>query len=150
MGVTYRTTIAQDGRNTGIPVPDEVVEQLGPGRRAPVVVDVAGYVYRTTLGSMGGRAILSFSAAHRDASGLGGGDEVEVTLEVDTAPRTVEVPADLQAALDAAPAARTAFDALSPSARKAFVTQVEGAEQPETRARRVAATVDKLLAGRTR
>lgn len=142
---TFASTLFLAGSNTGIEVPPEVVVALGAGRRAPVVVTVNGYTYRSTIGVMGGRHLIPFSADKRRETGLAGGDPIDVVLEVDTAPRVVEVPADLAAALDAAPGAREAFDALSPSARKAHVTAVEGAKAAETRARRVAAVVDKLV-----
>jgi len=140
---TFSTTLFLDGNNTGIEVPPEVVEALGAGRRPPVAVTVNGYAYRSTVAVMGGRYLVPFSADRRRETGLAGGDPIEVTIEHDPTPRVVEVPADLADALDAA-GARAAFDALSPSARKAHVTAVEGAKAAETRARRVAAVVDKV------
>jgi hypothetical protein len=104
---------------------------------------VNGYRYTSTVGSMGGLALIPFSAAHRTDSGIAGGDALEVSLELDTAPRDTAVPEDLAAALAEA-GARDAFDALSPSRRKAHVTSVDGAKTPETRARRLAAVVDSL------
>jgi uncharacterized protein YdeI (YjbR/CyaY-like superfamily) len=92
---------------------------------------------------MGGRYLIPFSSDKRVASGIGGGDALTVDLELDTAPRTVDVPEDLASALADA-GARAAFDALAPSARKAHVTSVEGAKAAETRARRIAAIVSKL------
>ena len=141
---TFSGHLLLDGRNTGIEVPPEVLEALGAGRRPAVVVTVSGYTYRSTVAVMGGRHLVPVSADRRRETGLAGGDPIEVTLAVDTVPRTVEVPDDLAAALEAAPGARAAFDALSPSVRKAHVTSVEGAKAPETRARRVAAVVTKL------
>ena len=141
----FTTTLFQVGRNTGIEVPPEVLDALGGGRRPAVSVVVNGFAFTSTVGAMGGRALIPFSADKRAASGLAGGDALEVDLELDTAPRTVEVPEDLAAALDAA-GATAAFDALSPSARKAHVTSVEGAKAAETRARRVAAVVVALQA----
>ena len=141
----FTTTLFQVGRNTGIEVPPEVLDALGGGRRPAVSVVVNGFAFTSTVGAMGGRALIPFSADRRAASGLAGGDALEVDLELDTAPRTVEVPEDLAAALDAA-GATAAFDALSPSARKAHVTSVEGAKAAETRARRVAAVVAALQA----
>lgn len=141
---SFSTTLLLDGNNTGIEVPPEVIEALGAGKKPPVVVTVNGYTYRSTVAVMGGRSLISFSSDKRAATGLAGGDAIDVTLEHDTAPRTVEVPADLATALEGAPGARAAFDALSPSARKAHVVAVEGAKAAETRARRVAAVVTKL------
>jgi len=139
----FETTLSQMGNNTGIEVPADVVEALGGGKRAAVVVDVNGYVFSSTLGVMAGKHLVPFSADKRAATGLSGGDAISVDVQLDTAPRTVEVPDDLAAALGDA-GARGAFDALSPSARKAHVTAVESAKAADTRARRVAAIVDKL------
>lgn len=139
----FETTLSQIGNNTGIEVPAEVVEALGGGRRAAVIVDVNGYVYPSTLAVMGGRQLIPFSADKRAATGLSGGDPIVVELQLDTAPRTVEVPDYLAAALDAA-GARAAFDALAPSARKAHVANVEGARTADTRARRITSLATKL------
>lgn len=143
VSVEYRTAMHLVGRNTGIPVPPEVLEALGGGKRPAVAVVVNGYRYRSTVGAMGGRALIPFSSEHRTASGIAGGDELEVSLELDAAPRDAVVPDDLAAALAEA-GAREAFDALSPSRRKAHVASVETAKAPETRARRVAAVVGSL------
>ncbi|MFW6692755.1 YdeI/OmpD-associated family protein [Streptomyces sp. MAR4 CNX-425] len=143
----FTTEMLQTGNNTGIPVPEEVVEGLGGGRRAAVTVVVNGYTYRSTLASMGGRVLIPFSADRREETGIGGGDPIEVELTLDTAPRTVEPPADLAAALAAAPGAAEAFRALSPSRQKAYVTSVEGAKAQATRERRIAKAVTELTAG---
>lgn len=139
----FETVMFLQGNNTGIPVPPDVVEGLGGGKRAAVVVTVNGYTYRSTLAVMGGRHLIPFSSDKRSASGIGGGDAITVDLELDTAPRTVDVPEDLAAALSAA-GARAAFDALSPSARKAHVTSVETAKAAETRTRRIEAIASAL------
>jgi antitoxin component of MazEF toxin-antitoxin module len=147
----FRTTILQSGRTaTGIQVPDEVVEALGAGRRPAVKVTVKGYTYRSTVAAMGGASMISLSAEHRAAAGVAGGQEVEVDIDLDTAPREVSVPADLAAALDAEPAARRTFDGLSYSNKSWHVLQVEGAKTEETRQRRIARSVDILKQGRAR
>jgi uncharacterized protein YdeI (YjbR/CyaY-like superfamily) len=92
---------------------------------------------------MHGGFIFPLSSEHRAASGLAAGDPVDVTLELDLEPRTTEVPEDLAVAL-AAGGVRSAFDSLAPSHQKAHVTSVEGTKNPETRARRVSAVVEKL------
>jgi Bacteriocin-protection, YdeI or OmpD-Associated/Domain of unknown function (DUF1905) len=140
----FSTTMFQTGNNTGIEVPPDVVEALGGGKRAAVVVRVNGYRYTSTIASMGGRFLLPFSAERRKESGIGGGDPIDVEVTLDDAPRVVEVPHDLQAALDASPAAASAWQKLSYSQRKAHVTAVVGAKAAETRARRIAAVVSKL------
>jgi hypothetical protein len=144
MKTTFSTTLLQaEGMNaTGIQVPDEAVAALGKGKRPAVKVTVNGYTYRSTVASMGGVFMIGFAAEHRAASGINAGDAIEVTLELDEAPRTVEVPADLAAALDAG-GLRAAFDAAAPSKRKEFVRQVEDAKTEDTRQRRIA----KIIAG---
>ena len=140
---TFTTTLLQQGNNVGIVVPDEVVASLGAGKRAPVTISLNGYTYRNTLAVMGGRSLVGVNAEHRKASGVAGGETHEVTIELDSAPRTVEVPADLVAALDAA-GVRQAFDALAYSHRKEHVRAIEEAKAAATRERRIAACVAKL------
>ena len=145
----FTATIELGGRTaTGIHVPEQVLTSLGAGRRPAVVVGLAGYSYRTTVGVMGGRAMLPLAAEHRTAAGVGAGDEVEVDLELDTAPRVTALPDDLVAALAAEPAAQALLDEVSASQRKEWVRWVQDAKKPETRAKRVAATVEALREGR--
>jgi hypothetical protein len=147
----FRTMILQSGRTaTGIQVPEEVVQALGAGRRPAVKVTVNGYTYRSTVAVMGGAFMIGLSAEHRAAAGVSGGEEVDVDIDLDTAPREVSVPADFAAALDAEPAARRTFDGLSYSNKSWHMLQVEGAKTDETRQRRIAKSVDILKQGRAR
>ena len=147
----FHTTILQAGRTaTGIRVPDEVVEALGAGRRPPVRVTISGYTYRSTIAVMGSEYMVGVNADNRVGAGVAGGDEVDVDIELDTAPREVSVPADLGTALDADPKARATFDALSYSNKSWHVLQLEGAKTDETRGRRLAKSVEALRAGRPR
>src|SRR5688572_33488973 len=146
MGITFMTTlILADGKNaTGISVPPDVVAALGKGKKPPVKVTVNGFTYRSTVAAYGDVFMLPLSQERRAAAGVNAGDEVEVTLELDLEPRTVEIPEDLAAALAAKAGATEAFDALAPSRRKEFVRQVESAKAEETRQRRIAGIVEKL------
>jgi hypothetical protein len=146
MKATFTTTVLQEeGMNaTGIRVPAEVIASFGAKKRPPVVVGIGGHTYRTTVAAFGDVFMLPLSAENRTAAGVKAGDEVEVTLELDETPRTVDVPADLAAALAEKPGATAAFDALSYSARKEHVRQVETAKAQETRDRRIAGIVAKL------
>ncbi|MEN3320193.1 MAG: hypothetical protein V7643_3595 [Mycobacterium sp.] len=140
----FSTTMSQIGNNTGIEVPADVVASLDAGKRPPVVVTVNGYEYRSTIAPMGVKYLLPFSAERRKESGIQGGDPIDVDLTLDTTPRTVEVPEELQSALDASPTAVAAWDKLSYTAKKEHVRSVLDAKKAETRARRIAAVVDKL------
>ncbi|NHA68919.1 YdeI/OmpD-associated family protein [Phycicoccus flavus] len=135
---------ATGGSTTGFVVPDEVVEALGGGRRPKVVATVAGHSWRTSIASMGGRFLLGASAAVRGAAGIAAGETHTVGVELDTAPRTVEVPDDLAAALAGSPGAAAAWQALSHSAQRRHAESVLGAKQPATRARRVEAVLTAL------
>jgi hypothetical protein len=148
--MTFRTTLKQAGKTaTGIEVPPEVVAGLGKGKKPPVVVTLdGGHSYRSTIAPRGERFLLSVSAENREKAGVSAGDQIEVTLELDTQPRELVVPEDFSAALDASPAARAAFDAMSYSRRQRHVLSVEGAKAAETRARRIAKSVSDLAAGR--
>ncbi|KZC94539.1 MULTISPECIES: YdeI/OmpD-associated family protein [Clavibacter] len=135
---TFRTRVLQARVNaTGLPVPPEALEELGAGKRPAVVVTVAGYSYRTTVGTMGGQHLLPLSAAHRAASGIAADDEVEVTIELDAVPREAVLPEEVAAALAAEPALAEAFAALSSSRQRALVDPIGEAKTEETRARRV-------------
>ncbi|ALJ18618.1 YdeI/OmpD-associated family protein [Microbacterium sp. No. 7] len=141
----FRTVIILAGKTaTGFAVPVEVVEALGKGKKPPVRVTVGAHTYRSTVAVYGGEFMIPLSAENRVAAGVEAGEEVEVALELDTEPRTVEVPSALAAALAESPAARSAFDALSYSRQRAHVLQVESAKTEETRARRIAKIIAEL------
>jgi hypothetical protein len=143
----FRTTVVLGGKTaTGLQVPDDVVAELGAGKRPPVVVTVGGYTYRTTVAPMGGSYWLPLAAEHREAAGVQAEQEVDVSIELDTAPREVPVPDDLATAMD--DDARAAFDGLAFSHRKEWVRWVEEAKKPETRTARIEKTVEGLRAGR--
>ncbi|MFL5755194.1 MAG: YdeI/OmpD-associated family protein [Chloroflexota bacterium] len=147
----FHTTILQSGKTaTGIRIPDELVDELGGGKRPPVRVTINGYTYRSTVAVMGGTYMVGVNADNRAGAGVAGGDEVDVDIELDSAPREVTVPADLAAALDAEPAARRTFDALSYSNKSWHVLSVEGAKSDDTRQRRIAKSVEALAAGKIR
>lgn len=141
----FVTVVELGGKTaTGFAVPAEVVEGLGGGRRPAVTVRLKGHSYRSTVATMGGRFMVPLSAENRAAAGLGAGDEVEVELELDAAPRDVSVPDDLAAALLEDPQAKAVFDKLAYSHQRRWVLWVEGAKKAETRASRVERTIAEL------
>ena len=149
MTTTFRAVLETNGKTaTGIEVPPEVIESLGSGKRPKVKVTFAGYTYPITVGVMGGRFLLPVSAKVREAAGVVAGDELDVTLELDTEPRQLEVPDDFASALAAAPEANAFFDELSFSQRRWFVESVTSAKKPETRERRIATAIERLASGR--
>ncbi|KJK42708.1 hypothetical protein UK23_36090 [Lentzea aerocolonigenes] len=141
----FTTQIELGGKTaTGFHVPAEVVAALGQGKKPKVLVTIGAHTYRSTVAVYGGDFMLPLSAANREAAGVSAGDTVEVTLELDLAERTVELPGDLAAALDQHPAARAAFTALSYSNQRQRAEAVTAAKQPETRARRIEKIITEL------
>jgi len=146
MKATFTTLVekAEDGNATGLRVPAEAVAAMGQGKKPKVRVSLNGYTYRSTVAAYGDVFMLPLSAEHREAAGVKAGDQVEVTVELDLEPRTVDVPGDLAAALSAKPGATAAFDALSYTMRKEYVRQVKEAKARETRDRRIAGIAARL------
>jgi hypothetical protein len=145
----FRTTVELGGKTaTGLAVPDDVVAALGAGRRPPVRITVGDHTYRTTIAVMGGRFLVPLSADNRQAAGVAAGDQVDVSIELDAAPREVDLPDDLERALAADATARRFFDGLSFTHRKEWVRWITEAKKAETRTQRVVRTVDAMVAGR--
>jgi len=140
---TFDTVILGSGNNAGIEVPADSLAELGTSKRPPVVVTVAGYTYPSTVGTMGGRAMIPLSKAHRQAAGINAGDAVSVTLSLDEGHRAVEVPPALQAALERAGLA-SRFSELAYSRRKEFARQVADAKIDSTRERRITRVLEAL------
>jgi bifunctional DNA-binding transcriptional regulator/antitoxin component of YhaV-PrlF toxin-antitoxin module len=145
----FQTTVELGGKTaTGIRVPAEVVEELGAGKRPAVLVTIRDHTYRSTIATLGGEFMLPVSAAVREQAGIAAGDEVEVEVELDTAPREVVVPPDLAAALEADAAAKKFFDSLSYSNKRRIVEPIGDAKTAETRQRRIDKAVSKLHEGK--
>jgi antitoxin component of MazEF toxin-antitoxin module len=144
----FTTTIQGSGNKAGIEVPDGVVSALGAGRRPPVTMTIHGQSYRSSIAVMGGKNMVGLSAVNRELTGAAAGDVVEVDIQLDTQPRTIDVPADLAAALEADSEADVLFAALSYSNRRRYVEPIADAKTAETRARRVAKVLADLKAGK--
>jgi len=143
MTLEIHTVLAPMGPATAIELTDDQVTELGGGKRAAVVVGIGGRTARVRLGVMDGRNLIGLSKAVRAELGVDIGDEVDATVQLDTAAREVDVPADLAAALESA-GVRAAFDALTFTRRKELARAVAEARRPDTRERRVAAAVADL------
>jgi Bacteriocin-protection, YdeI or OmpD-Associated/Domain of unknown function (DUF1905) len=147
----FRATVHTTGKTAaGIPIPDEVIEGLGAGRRPPVRVTINGHTYRTSIGTVDGRAMVSFSVENRLKAGVAGGETVDIDIQVDTQKREVTLSPDFAEALDREPEARRFFDSLTYSVQQVHTLSVEGAKTPETRQRRIEKSVAMLREGRAR
>lgn len=143
--VSFITTINKDAEKnaTGITVPPAIISKLSTSKKPRVKVTLKGYTYTTTVAVMGGLFLISLSAAHRNAANVKPGEELEVTLELDTAPQVLDVPDDLKQALTAANLWEK-FEILAFSKRKEFVRQVNDAKTQETRERRISSIITKV------
>jgi hypothetical protein len=145
---TFRAELADaGGGGATLLVPPAVAAALGPAKRPPVRVTVGGHSFRTRLAVYGGEAYIGVAKADRAAAGIAVGDACDVEVAPDAEPRPVAVPDDLAAALAAEPGGAEAFAALAPSHRREYVAWVEEAKRPDTRARRIAGTVERVVAG---
>jgi hypothetical protein len=143
-----RTVLVPRGPAAAVVLSDEQVQALGAGTKTPPVrVTVNGHTFPGRVGRMKGENLVGFTKAVRTACGVQAGDEITVEVALDEEPRTVEVPPDLAAALDAEPGARAAFAALSYTDRKELARSVAEAKRPETRARRVEAALARVRPG---
>jgi hypothetical protein len=142
---SFTATVVQDAMAVVVPVPFDPKDVFGQVR-APVVATVDGYTFRTRIVAMGGPVCVALRKAQVEESGLKPGQQVSVTLALDTAPRAVTAPADLMRALKRAPAALAAWQALAFTHQREHVEAIEGAKKPETRARRIEKALEFLAA----
>jgi antitoxin component of MazEF toxin-antitoxin module len=139
------------GPAAAVVLDDEQVAAVGEGaKRFPVVATVNGHTWRTTVARMGGEALVGMGRAVRQEAGVEAGDKVKVRLELDTAPREVDVPEALASALAADDEARSTFEKLAYTHRKEFARWIEEAKREETRERRVESAIAMLRRGETR
>ncbi|HEY1419239.1 MAG TPA: YdeI/OmpD-associated family protein [Candidatus Dormibacteraeota bacterium] len=147
---TFEAVLQPDPEGTGtfIQVPRELNSKLGLKGRPKVLAVIAGQPYRGSLMQMGdGTFCLGVLKSIQQATGFKRGDKVTIELELDTAPRTVEMPPDLAQALQGKSSAGARWEALSYTNKKEMARSLEKAKKPETRQRRLAAILQKL-AGR--
>jgi len=143
----FTTVLLSHGKTaTGVEVPDDVVAALAGGKKPKVYVTINGHTYRSSVAVMGGKSLVGVSAENRAAAGVAAGDTITVDLRLDNDPRVVEVPEDFAAALAANASAAAAWAKLSYSHQQQHVLAIEGAKSADTRSRRVAGAITKLLA----
>lgn len=147
---TFETVLIKHDKldATGIEIPFDVEAVFG-AKRVPVKAVINDQTYRGSIVRMGGKYMLGVPKVFRQAAGIAGGDNIVVTIEHDTAERTVDVPKDLAAQL-AENGLQEAWDKLSYSHRKEHVRSIEAAKTPETRLRRIDKAIKTIAAARTK
>src|SRR5262245_48254020 len=135
---SFKTILLTAGKTaTGIKIPPEIIEKLGAGKKPPIKVTINGFTYRSTVAVMGGDFMVGVNAENREGAKVKGGDKMEVTIELDTQPRELELPAAFKKALDKNVTAKKAFENLSHSKQKVHVLPISNAKTEETRNRNI-------------
>jgi antitoxin component of MazEF toxin-antitoxin module len=149
--IQFSAQLQARGPAAAVVLDDAQVAAVGEGaKRFPVAATVNGYTWRTSVARMGGEFLVGLPREVRQGAGAEAGDQVDVILELDTAPREVDVPADLAAALAADPPVKAAFDAMAFTHRKEYARWVAEAKREETRQRRVQQALEMIRSGKTR
>lgn len=143
MKASYETVVIGNGKHASLEIPDEILARLGANRRAPLKVTINGYTYQSTATGVGGKCMVVFPMRDRAGAGVGAGDMVSVTLELDSGYREVDVPSELTAAL-ADNGLSDTFHGLTYSKRKEFSRQVGEAKANETKNRRIEKIIAEL------
>ncbi|HEX3462112.1 MAG TPA: YdeI/OmpD-associated family protein [Acidimicrobiales bacterium] len=146
----FRAELQARGHAAAVVLDDDQVAVVGEGaKRFPVVATVNGTTWRTSVARMGGEFLLGLNREVRERADVRAGDEVDVSIELDVVPRTVEVPEALAIALAADPKAQTTFENLAFTHRKEFARWIAEAKREETRERRVQRALDMIREGKT-
>lgn len=140
----FRAKVIPSGNATAVEVPAKVMAALGPQGRPPVAITINGHSWRSRVAAMRGQHLIGISAANRQAAGIAEGDTIEIDVTLDDAPREVDLPTDLAAALKRSKPAQAAFDKLAFGLKAKHVRSIEEAKTPEVRARRIAKLVETL------
>jgi hypothetical protein len=129
-------------------IPFDTEAVYGTRGRVPVKATFDGEPYSGSIMNMGNGPMIGVLKAIREKIGKGEGDSVRVTIERDTAERTVEIPADLQKLLNKNKAAKAAFEKLAFTHKREYVRHIEEAKQDATRQRRLEKTIVMLTEGK--
>ena len=150
----FRAKLEAEGEGkawTILRVPFSVEKEWGSRGRVSVKGTINGFAYRSSIFPFGdGTHHMMVNKAMQQGAAAGPGARVEVVMEVDAEPRTVEVPKDFQKALGKNAKAKAFFEKPPPSHKRAYVGFIEEAKKPETRARRIEKAVENLAAGKRR
>jgi hypothetical protein len=149
--IEFQTQLLPRGPAAAVVLDESQVATVGEGaKRFRVVATVNGYSWNTSVTRMGGEFLVGLSREVRQAAGVQAGDEVMVSLRLDTEPRLVELPAELSEALDSEHEAQANFEAMAFTHRKEYARWIGDAKRADTRQRRVAQAVEMIRAGKTR
>ena len=145
----FSTILLQAGKTaTGIKIPDEIIEKLGAGKKPAIKVTINNFTYRSTVAVMGGAYMVGVSSENREGAKVKSGDKINVTIELDTEERVLEVPPDFQKMLTKNATAKNKFESLSYSGKRALVAPVANGKTEETRNRNIEKALKILLSNK--
>lgn len=134
----FSATLLLSGKTaTGINIPDDIIAQLGGGKKPLVKVTINGFTYRSAVAVMGGVYMVGVNAENRERAKVKAGDTIEVGIELDTEERIVEVPEAFQTMLNKNAAAKKKFESLSNSKKKMLILPIANAKTDATRNRNI-------------
>jgi hypothetical protein len=145
-----RAVLEPRGPAGAVVLSDDQVAILGGTKNPPVRVTVNDVTVPARIARMGGENLLGFSKKLRADLGVEIGQSMDVLIQLDTQPRTVQLPGALAEAFAGDPEAGAAFTKLAPSHQKEFARWVEEAKRADTRRSRVEQCLQMLRDGRTR
>lgn len=145
MSVTYETLVLGEGNHASLLIPQWVLEKLQTNMRAPLRVTINGHTYQSTAVGVAGECRVVFPSAERLAAKANAGETVQVTLELDSGYRSVDMHPELEVALTSADLADV-FANLSYSKRKEYARQVNEAKAEDTRKRRIEKVIEGVRA----
>lgn len=144
------TAVIQDpgGGGAFVEIPFDVEKEFG-SKRPKIRAMIEGVPYRGILSRMGTEHhMLIILKSIREQVGKTFGDEVEITVEPDTEPRVIEIPAELKKAFKIEKEAKAFFEKLSYTHQKEYVTWINEAKRNETRQNRIVKTIEMLKKGK--
>lgn len=146
---TFSATIQNAGGGGAfVEVPFDVEAVFG-SKRPRVKAMIEGVPYRGILSRMGtDYHMLIILKEIREKIGKTFGDEVSITVELDTEPRVVEIPAELKKLFRTEKQAKAFFDRLSYTHQREYVMWINEAKREETRQRRIAKAIEMLKEGK--
>ncbi|HET9224624.1 MAG TPA: YdeI/OmpD-associated family protein [Roseiflexaceae bacterium] len=143
----FKAVVTKSGTRTFIAIPFNPNNVWGAKPRHHITGSVNGCAVRGSLGSDGAQFFLPLGAAWRRDNGFDVGAEVDVVLSPE-GPQSEALSPDVASALDAEPDAKTFFEGLATFYRNTYITWIESAKRPETRAARIAEMVQLLKEGK--
>ena len=146
---TFTATIQNAGGGGAfVKVPFDVEKAFG-SKKPKVKAMIEGVPYRGILVRMGTEHhILIILKAIREQIGKTFGDKINITVEADSEPRLVEVPAELKQAFKAEKEAKSFFEKLAYTHQREYVNWINEAKRDETRQARILKTIEMLKKGK--